>query len=397
MIHTIQQLYYILSGLFLVVIAGGIAFYLLAIFSVRKLRRRPLSVAESLPPITLLKPLAGAEDGLETYLETFFLQDYPEYEILFAVRHPDDPAVAIVQRLRARYQVPARLLIVGESPYANAKVWSMERMAEEARYDILVITDSDASVDKMYLRDIAACFEDPQVGAMTNLYRGVAGKDFWSVLEAIGMSTDFMAGVVVAERLEGMKFALGPSMAIRRECLDRIGGFRAMANYLADDFILGNWADKKGYRVVLSRHTINHHASASGFVSTFKHRLRWNRSSRFSRPDGYYGQGFTYGLAWALLFLVLLPSSMSLVAFVATLFVRFWLAVELGYRLLEDQTVLYRLHYIPVQDLISLATWLGGFMGREIIWRGQRYTLLEGGQFARLRAPHGQVEEGHSG
>lgn len=381
---------YILPSFFLIMVSGGIAFYLLAIDSSRRLRLRPRKAATRQPAITLLKPLSGAEDGLEGFLETFFLQDYPEYEILFAVRRADDPAIAVVERLQARYpQIPSRLLRVGEPPYANAKVWSMERMAEEARYNILVITDSDASVEREYLQDIAACFEDPQVGAMTNLYRGVAGKDLWSKLEAIGMSTDFMAGVVVAERLEGMKFALGPSMAIRRECLDRIGGFRAMAEYLADDFILGNWADREGYRVVLSCHTINHHASATGFVSTFKHRLRWNRSSRFSRPDGYYGQGFTYGLAWAMLFLILLPSWMSLAAFVLTLLVRLWLAVELGYWLLADRAVLRRLHYIPVQDLISLATWLGGFMGREILWRGQRYRLLEGGRFA-------PVEEGGS-
>lgn len=381
---------YILTSLFLIIVSGGIAFYFLAIYSSKRLRYRSCRTTAQQPGITLLKPLSGAEEGLEGFLETFFLQDYPTYEILFAVRYIDDPAIAVVERLQARYpHIPSRLLRVGEPPYANPKVWSMQRMAEEARYDILVITDSDASVEKGYLQDVAACFEDHEVGAMTNLYRGVAGRDFWSKLEAVGMSTDFMAGVVVAERLEGMKFALGPSMAIRRECLERIGGFRAMADYLADDFVLGNWVDRAGYRVVLSRHTINHHASTSGFMNTFKHRLRWNRSSRFSRPDGYYGQGFTYGLAWAMLFLLLLPSWLSSAAFAITLLVRLWLAVELGYKLLADSTVLYRLHYIPFQDLISLATWLGGFIGREILWRGRRYRLLEGGRFT-------PVEEGRS-
>jgi len=380
-----KLIYFALLSLLIIATAGGLVYYLLAIVAARKLSRSraaDLPLATSLPAISLLKPLRGADPDLELHLESFFLQDYPSFELLFAVRLESDPAVAVVRQLAARYpHVKTQLILTGEPPYANAKVYSMEKMAEAASADILVITDSDTSVRRDYLKDMAARFASPQVGAATNLYRGVSGADVWSRLEALGMSTEFMAGVIVANYLEGMKFTLGPSMAIRRECLQKIGGFAAMADYLADDFVLGNWADAAGYQVALSTHVINHHATALGFASSFKHRLRWNRSSRFSRPSGYVGQGFTYGLAWTILLFLAAPAWWSGVFLLAVLAVRLWLAVELAAKLLGDRQSLRNFWLIPFQDLLSLATWLGGFVGREIIWRNERYRLLEGGRF----------------
>ncbi len=366
--------------------AGALVYYLLAIMATRKLRKSraaALPVDIDSPAISLLKPLRGADPDLERHLESFFLQAYPSFEILFAVRSETDPAVAIVQRLKARYpRVPTRLILTGEPPYANAKVYSMEKMAEEAGAGILVITDSDTSVSPDYLMHLATAFAAPQVGAVTNLYRGVSGADLWSKLEALGMSTEFMAGVVVANHLEGMKFTLGPSMAIRRDCLRVIGGFASMADYLADDFMLGHWSAEAGYRVALSTHVINHHATALGFAGSFKHRLRWNRSSRFSRPSGYIGQGFTYGLPWALLLFLAAPAWWSGCLLLAVTAARAWLSFELAARLLADRDALKRFWLIPLQDLLSFATWVGGFMGREVIWRNERYRLLEGGRFA---------------
>jgi ceramide glucosyltransferase len=216
---------------------------------------------------------------------------------------------------------------------------------------------------------------------VTNLYRGVSGDDLWSRLEALGMSTEFMAGVVVANHLEGMKFTLGPSMAIRAEALRAIGGFEAMADYLADDFVLGHWAAEKGYQVALSTHVVNHHATALGFVSSFKHRLRWNRSSRFSRPAGYVGQGFTYALPWALLLAAAAPYWLGVPLLLAVAAARVWLAFELVW-LLDDRSAVGDFWLIPLQDLLSFATWVGAFFGREIVWRGERYRLLAGGRFA---------------
>lgn len=384
----------ILSSLTMLVLIvttlGGIAYYGIAIYAARKHYISCNSTPESqrpipMPPISLLKPLRGADAGLVQCLETFFQQDYPTFEILFAVRQTDDPAVAVVQSLMSKYpQIATQLILTGEPPYANAKVYSLEKMTEAALHQILVITDSDSSVAPDYLQDIANTFASPEVGAMTNLYRGISGDDLWSKLEAIGMSTEFMAGVVVAEMMEGMKFTLGPSMAIRKDCLRAIGGFAAMADYLADDFVLGNWADQAGYRVALSCHTINHHATAMGFLASFKHRLRWNRSTRRSRPQGYVGQGFTYGFSWAALFCLLFPSPWSLAALLASLSIRFFLAWQLS-RLLKDRTVLSRFWLIPLQDVLSFASWLGGFTGKEIIWRNERYRLLTGGRFEPVK------------
>jgi len=380
-----KLLYYSLLSPFLAASAGGMVYYLLAIMAARKLRKARGAVEPKViysPAISLLKPLCGADPELERHLESFFQQDYPSFEILFAVRCTDDPAVAVAGRLMGRYpHIPARLIFTGEPPYANAKVYSMEKMSEAAQADILVITDSDTSVSRDYLRRIAVAFLPEGVGAATNLYRGASGADLWSKLEALGMSTEFMAGVVVANHLEGMKFTLGPSMAIRRDCLRAIGGFAAMADYLADDFVLGQWASKAGYQVALLPHVVNHHATALGFTSSFRHRLRWNRSSRFSRPAGYIGQGFTYGLPWALLLFLAAPFWWSRLLLLVVMAARLWMAYELGLRLLDDRAALRRFWLIPLQDLLSLATWVGGFAGREVVWRNERYRLLEGGRF----------------
>lgn len=369
--------------LFLIATLGGLAYYLIAIDSVRRLRKKtPLDQPSSWPSISLLKPLCGADPELEAHLESFFRQAYPAFEMLFAVRQESDPALLVVRDLMARYpNVPAQIIRTGEPPYANAKVYSMEKMAALASHEILVITDSDASVSADYLQDLARCFASPEVGAVTNLYRGIGGTDCWSKLEALGMSTEFMAGVVVAERLEGMHFTLGPSMAVRAESLRAIGGFARMADYLADDFVLGQWVAETGARVALSTQVINHHASATGFLKSFRHRVRWNRSTRSSRPSGYIGQGFTYGLTWAMALLLLAPSWWSGLALALVVAARGWLALELGARLLADPWVLRRSWMIPLQDVLSAASWLGGFTGREIIWRNERYRLLGGGRF----------------
>ncbi len=379
-----KPIYFTLLSPLIAASIGGLVYYLLAIVATRRLRKyQVLPDATDFPYMSLLKPLRGADPQLEQHLESFFVQDYPSYQLLFAVRHNTDPAVATVHELQARYPgVATRLIYTGEPPYANAKVYSMKKMSEEADADILVITDSDTSVSPDYLKHLAVAFGSPNVGAVTNLYRGVSGADLWSKLEAIGMSTEFMAGVVVANHLEGMKFTLGPSMAIRTGCLQAIGGFEAIADYLADDFVLGRRSVDAGYQVLLSTHVINHHATASGFINSFKHRLRWNRSSRFSRPSGYYGQGFTYGLAWALILFLIAPFWWSGSILLAVIAARLWLAYELATRLLRDHSALRRFWLIPMQDLLSFAAWIGGFLGREIVWRNERYRLLEGGRFA---------------
>jgi ceramide glucosyltransferase len=387
--NCVTAIYWLLVSVLTIGAVSGLAYFSIAIYWARRFRQEWDAASyrqpHPLPPISLLKPLCGAELQLKECLESFFVQDYPEYEILFAVRHGNDPAVDVVRHLERCYpQIPVRMIYTGEPPYANAKVYSLERMAEAAQHDLLVITDSDTSVEPDYLKAIARDFALSnlgEVGMVTNLYRGVGGRDIWSRLEALGMSTEFMAGVIVANGLEGMKFTLGPSMAIRRSCLDAIGGFAAMKDYLADDFVLGNWTHAAGWRVALSTHVVNHHVSTEGFRRTFEHRVRWNRSTRFSRPAGYIGQGFTYGLCWAfLLFLVSQSFWAGGLLLMSALF-RYQLAVELANRVLHDRIGLYRYLLLPIQDLLSFTSWLQGFLGREVVWRNERYRLLEGGRF----------------
>src|SRR6185312_13369680 len=286
-------------------------------------------------PIIILKPLAGVDEGLEENLRTFFTQDYPAFEILFAVRNSDDPAIAVAERLRALYPtVPSRLVVTGEPPYPNAKVYSLDRMLATARYDLLVMADSDIRVTPEMLLAIAAEFQDPRLGLATCPYRAIPGRSFWNTLEAIGLNTEFIGGVLVARMLDGMKFALGPTIAARRATLEGIGGFDAVKDYLAEDFVLGRLAAERGDGVILSSYVIEHRIGAQSFLPNIKHRLRWNRSTRRSRPAGYIGQLFTIPLPLALILWIVQPAWWPLAA--ATLALRALAAWSTAGQVLRD-------------------------------------------------------------
>ena len=232
-------------------------------------RRRKLPPAAFAPPVSLLKPLHGSEPDLESHLQSFFEQEYPKFEIIFCARSEQDPGLEIARRVAARYPaIRSKFLCSGNAPYANAKVWSLERMQSAAAHSFFVVSDSDVSVTPGYLAAVMAPFADERVGMVTCLYRGVAGSGFWSQLEAVGMSVEMSAGVLVAEMLDGMKFALGPTMVVRRESLEGAGGFRAVGPYHADDFMLGNRIFASGHRVVLSTHPIEHHVLNSSFLAS---------------------------------------------------------------------------------------------------------------------------------
>ena len=365
-------------------LAGSMVFCALTMAAGMLYRAVRPSPPASYPPISILKPLAGVEEGLEENLRTFFEQAYPAFEILFAVRDPADPAAAMVERLRARFPgVPARLMITGEPSYPNAKVYSLERMLAEARFDLVVMSDSDTRVTPEFLSTLAAEFANPGVGLVTCPYRAVAGRSFWSVLEAIGLNTEFLSGVLVARMIDGMKFALGPTIAARRELLARIGAFGAMKNYLAEDFVMGKLAAKSGAGVILSSYVIEHRIGAQPFAANLKHRLRWCRSTRRSRPWGYVGQLFTNPLPLALALLAARPDWWPVVAAAAALrALAGWTTVE---HVLRDRYTRRRWFLVPLQDLVQFAVWAGGFFGNTILWRGRKYYLLADGRFELLR------------
>ena len=330
--------------------------------------------------MSVLKPLSGVDDGLADNLRSFFEQDYPAFELLFAVRQSSDPAVPVVQRLIEEFpKVPARLLFTGEPPYANAKVFALHSMLHQARHDLIVMADSDVRVCPRMLRTFAAEFADPQLGLATCPYRAVAGASFWSLLESIGLNTEFMGGVLVARILDGMKFALGPTIAARRATLQAIGGFDALKDYLAEDFVMGKLAAERGWRVILSSYVIEHRIGAQPMRANLKHRLRWNRSSRRSRPAGYVGQLFLHPLPIVAATLLARPDWWPLA--LAALLMRGASAWAVAAYALHDPLLRSRWWLLPLQDLISFACWIGGFFGNTVLWRGRKYTLLPDGRF----------------
>jgi ceramide glucosyltransferase len=370
----------VLPWLLLALVTGSCVYCVLTVIAAVRYRAvRPVPAAAP-PPISILKPLAGIDDGLEENLVTFFEQDYADFEILFAVRNPDDPAIGVVERLRARYpRIPSQLIVTGEPPYPNAKVYSLDLMLAAARHDLLVMADSDIRVTPTLLSTIAAEFADPALGMATCPYRAVPGRSFWNTLEAIGLNTEFIGGVLVARMLDGMKFALGPTIAARRSTLAGIGGFDAVKDFLAEDFVMGNRAAERGDGVILSSYVIEHRIGAQSLAANLKHRLRWNRSTRRSRPAGYVGQLFTNPLPLALLLWIARPEWWPAVT--VTVLLRAIAGIATAGHVLRDPLTARLFFLVPLQDLLSFAMWLGGFFGNTILWRGRRYYLKPDGRF----------------
>jgi ceramide glucosyltransferase len=369
-----------MTSTLLALLFGALVYSLLSIVAAfRYLRVRPPSLGKT-EPISVLKPLAGLDDGLETNLRTLFGQDYPVFEILFAVRELSDPAVDIVQRLQREYpHVATRLIATGEPPYPNAKVFSLDRMLTAASYDLVVMSDSDIRVTPDLLRTVAAEFQDPRLGVATCPYRSVSGKSIWSRLEATGLNTDFLSGILVARMLEGMKFAVGATIAARRSVLEAIGSFDRLKDYLAEDFVMGKFADEAGHGVILSSYVVEHHIGSARLHHNAAHRLRWVRSTRRSRPAGYMGQLFTMPFPLALLVCIAHPSWWPAVPL--TLFVRGIAAYVVSACVLRT-----RINWLllPIEDLAGFCFWVVGFFGSNIAWRGRRYHLYPDGRFELL-------------
>ncbi|UWZ86746.1 glycosyltransferase [Occallatibacter riparius] len=339
------------------------------------------------PPLSLLKPLHGAEPGLESYLTTFFEQVYPAYEILFCTKSADDAGLALAREVAARYpEIPVQFLSTGGQPdYINAKVAQMELMAQQATHDIFVISDSDVRVTQDYLQAVALPFEDPKVGGLTCLYRGVAAEGgLWAQLEAVGMSVEMSAGVLVARSMEGMQFTLGPTMAFRRQVIRKMGGFAVTADYCADDFVLGNEAHKHGDTIVLSHHSIDHMVINASFWQSMLHQVRWMKSTRFSRPKGHFGTSLTFSMPFGLLGLGAGLAShhtaigVSLMAW--ALISRWLLSLGVGNWVVRDSNWFGLLVLYPVRDLMGFLFWAASYTSSKIHWRGRKFQLLPGGK-----------------
>jgi ceramide glucosyltransferase len=368
------------SLILLGLVAGSLVYALMTILAAADFVRARPGRRQGTPPISILKPLSGVDDGLECNLHSFFAQQYPAFEILLAVRDANDPAVTVVEKLRREFPaIETHLIVTGRPPYANAKVFALDAMVAAARHDLLLMADSDVRVSPGLLETMASEFENPRVGLITCAYRAVAGRSFWTGLEAIGLNSEFLGGVLVARMLNGMDFALGPTIAVRRRVLQQIGGFDYLKDYLAEDFVMGKRVAEAGWRVLLSSEIIEHRIGSQDLGANLRHRLRWARSTRRSRPAGYIGQLFTHPLPMAVLCWILRPDWWPLA--VATLVARAVSAWATAGWVLGDPIIRRKWWLVPVQDVLSLFVWVAGFFGNTVVWRGRTYEVAPDGTF----------------
>jgi ceramide glucosyltransferase len=354
-----------------------------------RLEKRSTS-ADFIPPVSILKPLHGDEPGLEENLRGFFEQDYPEFELLFCARAADDAGLQIARKLAAEYPlVPCRVLDCGPAPYVNAKVFSMETMARAAAHSILVVSDSDVHVTGRYLRRVVQPFAENATGLVTCLYRGVALQGgLWARLEAIGMSIEMTSGVIVSRMLGPIDFALGPTMAVRTEALEQIGGFGVLGQYCSDDYLLGNWVAEKGWQCRLSHHVIEHMVLNASFTESVRHQVRWMKSTRASLPKGHFGTGLTFampfgivaaGAAFALGHWV--SAGLALACSVAACAVRVW---AVGAMVVREKNLFAKWIGFVVRDAMGFCFWMASYGNRRILWRGNKFELQRDGRMRKV-------------
>ena len=390
------------SSIFLgMVLVGACRFRRAALREEARFGVRP----EFLPPISLFKPLHGDEDGLEANLRTFFEQDYLQHvgamgaatvengvsrvEVLFCARSKADEGLEIARRVAADYpEIATRFLTSGAPWAANAKVCSLAAMAKVATHDLWAISDSDVRVTPDYLRRIVLPFADEQVGCSTCLYRGVAMKSgLWSQLEAVGMTVEMSSGICADTLVEPVQFALGPTMVMRRQRVEEMGGFESIAEYCADDFVLGNRIANNGHKVVLSGHAIDHMVLQADFVESMKHQVRWMKSTRFSRPKGHLGTALTFGvpfgvMAWASALLLDMPV-LAWCALLGSVLGRSVQAWAVGKYVVQEKRIWAAMLLFPLRDLIGPLIWGLSYASNRIHWRGEIYELVDGGRMRR--------------
>ena len=408
--HLLRQLLWSLalmgsltSTVFLgMVLVAGVRY----IMSCRAARQRALAVpTRELPAVTILKPLHGMEPRLEENLESFFRQDYPSFVIVFGTRSGEDPALSVVERLQAKYpQVPTRIVVSGEPSWPSAKVYSLSKMIASSSDEFLVISDSDVLVRPDFLRNVVPPLLNPRVGLVTCLYEGIPDRGLWSLLEALGMSIEMSSGVLVARMVDGMRFALGAVMAVRRDALEAMGGIRETAYFYSDDFVLGNRIAESGYEVVLSHYKVGHVLTSRSLQRTLGDQLRWMKSTRFSRPLGHIGSGLTYAVPFGLLALLLgLGHGHRLYAgfelFMMACLNRMILALVVGWGIVGDRRALWLCWLYPLRDLLGFGVWSASFSGKTFFWRGETYQFGREGRITPEQRPvtmlgHG-LSQGH--
>ena len=366
----------------LLLAAAPLVYYALAMLvALRFFRRARAQVLPNFTPaVSVLKPVLGVDFASHQNFSSFCLQDYPEYEILFAVNGDADPAVPLIRRIIAEFpERNIRLLVGAEHLGANRKVNKLARLAREARHEVLVLTDGDVRVGPHYLHEMTAPLADRRLGAVTSFYRAIAERNLGAEIEAVGASSDFFAGVLMAGWTEGITFALGASIATTKEWLTKIGGFEAIADALADDYELGHRIANAGGEVVLSREAVWTVYPAQTLRSFWDHQVRWARTVRLCRPLSNIGLLFTQGLPWALLAALVAPAKWIAGAYLlAYVVLRFAMAWTVGIWGVGDELLRRKTWLVPLRDAIHFVIWLASFGSNHIRWGGVEYVIRQG-------------------
>ena len=363
-------------------------------FGLRK-RRDDSAPALFTPPLSVLKPLHGTEPGMERNFESFFEQQYPApFEVLFCARHETDAGLQLAREVGARYpHVDAQYVTCGEPmpKFHNAKVYSLEKLDSVAKNDLYITSDADIRVRPDYLLRMIQNLADPKLGLASCVYLGTAyggeQASFASKLDAVGKSVEMTSGVLVADMIEGTKFALGATMATRRKSFQAVGGFTELGQFYADDFELGNRLAKQGTGVKMATHIIRLMVQDVPFWLSFRNQLRWMQSTRRSRPWGHFGSGLTFAMPFGLLGLVWGLASGHVLAgvlWLCAMMCNRWLQAGAILGVMGDDRWLRNVAIYPLRDLLGSILWLGSYGGDKFYYRGTIYTLKSGG---RVEAP----------
>lgn len=363
--------------------AGGTVYFAMCVWAARRFQREPRLAADRVftPPVSILKSLKGLDPHMYAAFRSHCLLDYPEYEVLFGVNDLSDPALSLVEKLREEFpQKNLQIVHCPEMLGLNGKVSNLVQMLAHARFEHILINDSDILVECDYLSRVMAPFAQSEVGMVTTLYRGLAGKTLGSKLEALGLSTDFAGGVLIARAIEGgIRFGLGATIATTKTVLSKIGGLEPLVEYLGDDYELGARAAAAGYKVALAETIPETALPDYSFRDFWAHQMRWARNIKDRRPAQYVGLIATFGLVWALLAVLLSPHAWwTWLALVVTAGARLVSALAVGRRVLRDPRVVRDLWLLPLHDFVALLIWIASYGGNTVEWRGLKFRLRDG-------------------
>jgi ceramide glucosyltransferase len=374
----------LIRDVILLLALGPFVYYILTLWAtfayLRRQNRSLAAISKYTPPVSILKPVRGLDREAYENFASFCRLEYLEYEILFCVIGFDDPAVPVIEKLQEDFPHRRIRLLIGAPEYgASGKVNKLCRLVQEAKYDLIVISDSDIRVEANYLRDVAAPLADPKVGAVTVFFRSLINGSAGATLDAAGSSVDFAAAALLSQKLEGIHFTLGATVATTKKHLAEIGGFEALANYYVDDHELGNRIAKKGYRIELADTPVSMIYPRETLFQFLRHELRWTIGLRNVRPGGHAAIAFTFGLPWTVLAAAVAPSARIAAFYIAAyLVLRFAVYLTVGVGALQDSVVRRNWWLAPVRDAAIFCVWVASFFSNRISWRGLEFEVKKG-------------------